>query len=473
MTDRPNIILIFPDQWRFDCLSCLGHPSLSTPFLDRIANEGTLFERAYSNSPTCIPARACLATGLSPHHAGRVGYCENHAWDYPHTWMRCLRDDGYQTMLVGKSHFAPMRAHLGFEQSRMYEASVREPGFVSDYHRWLERETKGLVRDTALDINPNTWYCQPWTADERLHPNAWSTDQAVDLIRDRDPTRPFAMQLAYHRPHPPIDPPWSWYQEYRDMPLAEVPVGDWAQHYDQLKTADGIKNGRLPERELARMRRGYFAQIAHLDRAIGRLYEYLRTSKTLGNTWLVFCSDHGEMLGDHHQLWKASPFEGAAHIPMIVRAPDGTGRGQRSQAVVGLHDILPTFHEIAGCAVPEQVDGSSLIPLMQGTKSQVREWMHGEHAGADGWQFVTDGAFKFAWESRSGKEFAFDLVRDPRELHNLAADPGADERVELWRQRLIGVLAERPEDGLSDGTRLIAGTGLKAARPWVPRLAGY
>jgi arylsulfatase A-like enzyme len=306
---------------------------------------------------------------------------------------------------------------------------------------------------------------RPWTHSEELHANNWTVTAAIDLLERRDPTRPFFLQLSFHRPHPPLDPPIHYYERYLDQDLPPVPVGDWAESFDKPVTPIAPKQGRLPERMLDRARRAYYAQINHLDDQIGRMIHYLKRKKRLDNTYIVFISDHGEMLGDHHMYAKGVPFEGSAKVPLIIIPPKAVDctRGSRSELPVTHYDLMPTFLEEAGIPVPDVVEGSSLFSAVRGQPDQWRSFMHGEHA--PGWQYVTDGREKYAWHSGSGQEWFFDLTADPQEKKDLSSDPEYAERMEQWRKHLIDVLAARPQDGLSDGERLIAGKTLPSVRP--------
>jgi len=170
-TDRPNILFIYPDQWRFDCLSVLGHPAVETPFLDQLANQGTIFTSAYTPAPSCIPARACLATGMGPSSCGRLGYRDGVPWPYD-TFMTRLRDSGYHTMCAGKTHFWPARARLGFEELQLYEMIYQDMEHPSDYHIWLRKQTGELIRDGGEEHDSNSCLAAPWLHDEALHPNS-------------------------------------------------------------------------------------------------------------------------------------------------------------------------------------------------------------------------------------------------------------------------------------------------------------
>lgn len=469
---QPNFIVVFPDQWRGDCLSCAGHPTVRTPFLDHIAEQGVRFDAAYSAAPTCIPARACLATGMTPSSHNRLGYKDGVPWEYPNTMMRVLRDGGYQTMQSGKTHFYPQRASLGFEENRLYEIPIHDRGFESDYHLWLRRQTGGRIEDIAHQADPNTWAVKTWDYDEDLHCTNWIVDNAMEMLVRRDPTRPFFLQIGIHRPHAPYDPPRAYYERYADVELPPVPVGDWCADGDHRTLNLNCWRGRIPADALDRARRAYYANIEHIDYQIGKLFNFLGKHRLLADTFLLFLSDHGEQLGDHHYLRKATPFEGSAKIPFIMRVPSRFGGRGVCSAPVTHMDIMPTFLEAAGIPIPAGVEGASLLPLLAGPASSDgaasvpwREYVHGEHANGDhGWQYLTDGKIKYVWETKSGRELLFDLSVDPQELRDLSSSPAYAERLLALRARLAALLGERPADGLSDGVRLIPGRVLPDVR---------
>jgi len=464
--DRPNFVLLFPDQWRGDCLGSLGHV-VETPHLDELAADGVTFTAAYSPCPSCIATRAVLATGLTPSSAGRMGYRDGVPWRYRRTLMHRLADAGYQTLCSGKTHFYPQRLMLGFQRMRLYDVQKLDPWFEDDYHPWLFGRTGGAVLDTCRTHSSNAWVARPWTHDEALHPNCWTADAALELLRRRDPTRPFFLQVGFHRPHPPLDPPLHVFERYLPRPLPPVPVGGWAGEFDAPVTRTDASAGRLPDHLLDRARRAYYAQITHLDSQIGRIVWFLRKRGLMENTYVLFASDHGEQLGDHHLFRKVTPFEGSAKVPFIVRPPPSAGgpRGDRCAAPVTHADIMPTLLELAGLPA-DGVEGRGVGPFLRGEQPPWRDYVHGEHtAGGVGWQFVTDGREKFIWDSAGGREWFFSLTEDPQERVDLAADASSAERVALWRDRLARALAGRGADGLTDGEKLTPGRIAPTVRP--------
>jgi len=465
MFKKPNILFIFPDQWRGDCLSYLKHSVVETPFLDQLAHEGITFRSAYSACPTCIATRACVATGQTPSTHGRLGYQDCVPWQYEHTLMKCLRNGGYQTLCVGKTHFYPQRAALGFEEMRLYDTQKHDKNYKSDYDTWLELVSGGLIKDTATEISTNSWVAHPWVHDEHLHPNTWTTDTAVELLERRDPTRPFFLQVGYHRPHPPLDPPLHYYQMYENKKLPSVPAGDWARENGHPIQRIDTGSGHLPDHLLNKTRKAYYAQISHIDYQIGKLLHWFNKNKITNDTFIIFASDHGELLGDHHLFRKTTPFEGSAKVPFIIKPPRQTTftPGSKCDQPVTHMDILPTLLEEAGIDIPASVEGKSLSEAIRGTEINGRTFIHGEHAPK--WQYVTDGKEKFIWQSDSGREMFFDLTNDPQELHELSDNNEYKERISLWRERLVRTLMSRPEDGLVEDGALKSGILLPKVRP--------
>ncbi|MGC1479400.1 MAG: sulfatase-like hydrolase/transferase [Chthoniobacterales bacterium] len=469
MSSPPNILFIFPDQWRSDALSCLGHPVAITPHVDQLAAKGTTFTSAYSNCPICIPARACLMSGRTPNGVGRFGWHTGLPFQaYEPSMMTCLRDGGYQTMLSGKTHFHPERLHLGYEQMVLADA---DSDAGNDYTRWLTAQTGARLQPNLKRLNGNSLIVEPWTHDESLHNTNFTTAAALRMLENRDPTRPFFLQVGYHRPHPPFDPPVEYWVRFRDVELPPVPRGTWAERFD-LPTADPeAETGRMHPTLFDRMRRGYFASIAHVDSQIGELITHLKRNGLFEKTLIVFCSDHGEQLGDHWLYRKSTALEGSAGIPLIVKPPADwqCPRGNQIQAPVALHDIMPTLLDAANAPTPESVEGKSLLPLVRDGRASWRTHVHCEqcHGPLGAWQCVTDGKRKYVWLSESGDELFFDLEIDPREQTNLADQADRADEIKVWRDRLISELAQRSEDGFVNDGRLVPGTRTPTARQWL------
>ena len=215
--------------------------------------------------------------------------------------------------------------------------------------------------------------------------------------------------------------------------------------------------GRLSPERNQRMRAGYMANITHIDYELGRFMQKLAKLGILDSTLLIFCSDHGDMMGDHHLHRKTYAYEGSARIPFVMRYPcDLQLKSGTFEHVVGLQDIMPTILEAAGAPIPKTVTGQSVFDAIRG-----RPWrghLHGEHSpcysGDEAMHYLTDGRSKYIYFPKSGEEQLFDLIGDRQELHDLATDPSRAAELEIWRRVLVKLLAKRP-DGFSDGEKLL------------------
>ena len=219
--------------------------------------------------------------------------------------------------------------------------------------------------------------------------------------------------------------------------------------------------GQLPEHIVHRARAAYFAYLAYLDAQIGRFLENLLRGGVLSDTLVLFTSDHGEMLGDHHLWRKTYAYEASARVPFILKPPASrdVDRNVDIDQVVGWEDIMPTFLDAAGVPIPDTVEGRSVLPLLRG-EADWRPHYHGEHSPCyhpeNANQFLTDGRWKYIWNPINGEEQLFHLEKDPDECRDLAGDSSSKSELESWRQHMVRELAGR-EEGLSDGEKLIPG----------------
>lgn len=477
--NKPNIVMIMVDQLRADCTGFMGHPVVKTPYLDSLATMGAVFENTYSATPTCIPARASLFTGLAPKNHGRVGYADGINWNYETTLASELSKAGYYTQCVGKMHVHPLRNLLGFHNIELHDGylhyyrnankPIREHQyFADDYLYWLKNECgiEADVLDTGIECN--SWITRSWPYEEKYHPTNWVTTRSIDFLRRRDTSKPFFLMASYVRPHPPFDAPQYYLDLYKDAEIPESPIGDWVdenifENRGKFYSSDIAPN----DKELIRQAKiGYYACITHIDHQIGRLIEMLHEHNAYDNTIIMFISDHGELLMDHHLFRKSLPYEGSAHIPFLI-----TGgyiafqykRGQYYKGVAELMDIMPTILDMANIEIPKNIDGKSLKPILENKEENVREFLHGEHLiyGGRSCHYVVSKVDKYIWFSNTGQEQYFDLENDPNECKNLINDEKYKERIDILRKYLIEDLKDR-EEGFSDGEKLIHNNNAKA-----------
>ncbi len=457
VSGRPNILLLMTDQHRADCLGAAGNGVVHTPNLDRLASDGVLFRHAYSSTPTCTPARACLLTGQSPWSHGMLGYGVV-AEHYPVEMPRLLRDAGYFTTGIGKMHWHPQRALHGFHQTILDESGRSESvDFRSDYRSWFWSETPG-ANPEASGISWNGYDAKPYPIPERLHPTAWTGETAVRWLNGYQQNQPFFLKVSFARPHSPYDPPRRWWDHYADANLPAAQAGAWAARY---KTPSGndpnVWHGDLGADVVRNARRGYYGNISFIDEQIGRILDMLDRRRMLDDTLIVMLADHGDMLGDQNLWRKSYAYQSSARIPMIVRAPKGmtVARGRVFDHPAEIRDVLPTLLDAAGAAIPGAVEGRSLLAPMRDEKCAWREFIDLEHdvcySPQNHWTAVTDGRRKFIFHAGNGEEQFFDLEHDPYELHDLAGDASRLAEVAVWRGHMVAHLEKRGEPWVVNG----------------------
>ena len=457
--DRPNVILIMTDQHRFDYIGAVNS-EIETPNLDALAADGVLFTHGYSSTPSSTPARAGLLTGQAPWHHGLIGYVPFIAPEYPVQLPQLMTDVGYYSYGIGKMHWHPQRSLRGFVATELDESGrVEDPGFVSDYRQWFARVAPDLNPDSShMDWNGHS--AQAYPLADTLHPTWWTGERAVRLIEGYDRDEPLFLKVSFARPHSPYDPPRRLLDLYADKEIPAPWVGDWCARWQQpadSKADPEAAFGNFGDDYARRSRRYYYANVTFIDEEIGRIVQALKDNGMYDNALIVFVSDHGDMLGDHYHWRKTYPYEGSAHVPCIVKWPAAVrSHPARLEQPVELRDVLPTFLEAAGAAVPDSMDGRSLYALL-GTEGREgwRPYVDLEHAtcyAADNyWCALTDGHEKYVWNFHSGAEQFFDLDRDPHELHNAAADPDYGDRIDHWRAAMARHLSERGEPYVVDG----------------------
>lgn len=454
-TQQPNILILFAEQHRGDCLSAAGHPVLLTPNMDEIGGKGARFSAAYSTCPICVPARRSLISGQFPsnHHARNNVRTE---WNIENTLPTLMRRNGYQTAWIGRSmHQHPPQKKFGWEVMTWSNSTID-----NEYHAFLQRNLpEGGALYHGSGVMHNDWTARPFHLPEHLHHTNWTIHEAQKFLDTRDTSRPFCMVASFLAAHPPLVPPAFYMERYLRTGVPAPAIGDWAEPPPGNGIGMGVSNPNvnLTGEALLSCRAGYYGLINHLDDQIRRLMNGVLFGVDLNNTIIIYTSDHGEMLGDHYLWRKSVPYEGSSHIPMLIRTPPAFGfpHGLVIDRPVCLEDILPTVLELTGASIPDTINGTSLVPLLQGsTHTEWRDFVHIECARMH--HTLTDGKEKYIWYTQDGHEQFFRLTDDPQECHDLIDDPSETGCISMWRARLINTLKQRPE-GFVEGGKLVAG----------------
>ena len=461
--EKPNVLVLFAEQHRGDCLSSDGHPMLLTPNIDAIGGNGTRFSNAYSTCPVRVPARRSLISGQFPDtHGARANI--NEAWNVEHTIGSVLRDAGYQTGWIGRSmHQYPVRKRFGFEEMVFNDHRCEDDDFDEFLGLHMPVGGNGYW---GTGVMHNDWTARPFHLPEELHHTNWTMHEAQRFLDRRDPTRPYCMFVSFLASHPPLVPPEFYLNRYLRTGVPDPYIGDWAEPPENGGVGLPVSSRKvdLKGEALLSARAGYYGLINHLDDQIRRLLNGIRGGIDPKNTIVVYTSDHGEMLGDHHMWAKSVPYQGSVRVPMLIQLPPRFDwpRSQVVDSPVCLEDIMPTLLDLIGVDTPETVEGTSLVDLLQGGASTKKRYLHLQCAPQH--HTLTDGKEKYIWFTADGSEHFFRLEDDPFEMHELSQRPEEADRVAYWRGKLILELADSPE-GFSDGRQLIAGRPFPGSLP--------
>ncbi|WP_244614988.1 choline-sulfatase [Pukyongiella litopenaei] len=406
---------------------------LHTPNLKRLADRSVRFANSYTASPLCAPGRAAFMSGQLPSRNGVYDNAAEFRSDIP-TYAHHLRRAGYATCLSGKMHFVgPDQLH-GFEQRLTTDIYPADFGWTPDYRKpgeridWWYHNLGSVTGAGVAEITNQLEYDD----DVAHHARAWLHDRA----RGND-DRPWCLTVSFTHPHDPYVARRDYWDLYAGCEhlLPEVPAiayEDHDPHAQRIFDANDWRGYAISDEDIARSRRAYFANISYLDTQIGSLLSLL--DRTGQEAIVLFLSDHGDMLGERGLWFKMSFREGSARVPLMIAAP-GVEPG-RIDTPVSTLDVVPTLAELAGLHLGDiagWVDGQSLLPLMQG---QGRDAPVAMEYAAEASVAPLVGLCRGRWKytaCAADPEQLFDLDRDPRELHNCAADPAHAETLAAFR----------------------------------------
>jgi choline-sulfatase len=453
MPDRPNILFLMDDEHRPDVLGYADDDVVRTPTIDRLAESGVVFENAYTPSPRCIPARQCLMSGRLPRHCG----CESYGEDLPPdsmTWSRRLAQYGYETVAAGKLH------HVGNDKAQGWQTLIGKEGgcnveMVDDAPDVSAADRPGHPKWSDAKEVRRAGTGKPgvgWKDDT----DEYRVEGAIDHIErkfldqhyDRErPNSPIALKVSLSQPHYPYlttEERFQYYLNRIDPYDDEADVAfDGHGFLDNRRLEVGPdvfgeeRQGDVTPREIRRATAAYYGMIETVDEYFGRVLDALeRVGEDLDEWVIVFCSDHGEMLGQHGVWEKGHYFEASAGVPLVIRWPERFDAGVVSENVT-LCDLFATLCDLTGTPLPDDhtLDSRSLVPLLEGRRE---DWLDAHENEAisseDGRLMVKRGDLKYIHVPDVG-EVLFDLADDPGETANRIDDPDYADAVEQFRAR--------------------------------------
>jgi len=453
---RPNIMFVFTDQMRGDTLGSLPGSPVISPNLNRLSAEGITFTRCTSNSPLCVPARTSLMTGQLVRETG-IWSNRSGADEHGPSHVRNIRDAGYHTAVIGKTHLwrhgpgGKRGVHVremdhnlagwGFDYRLEINDPIETAWMGCHYTDYLE--SKGLleahrefimawVTQAYREGDPKPWDQPPAPVPPGDDIDSFVGRNTVEWLKAYHRDEPFYLQVQFTGPHDPYDGP----QPYRDRydasvlnpGIAELPDSTFPSGRGHpLQRCPSVARSTTEQRQ--RWRVGYYANITLVDEWIGRILATLEQKGELDNTWIIFNSDHGEMLGDHGLWSKANFYEQSVRVPCILRPPKTrplkSSAGWRSSALIEHLDLPVTMLDIAGAEPLEESLGQSLLPYVDldpndPKASQGKEAILSELFGQS---TVCTNDYRLTVRVEDGEpRQLLDLRNDPRELRNFVGD---------------------------------------------------
>jgi arylsulfatase A-like enzyme len=376
LTAAPNVLFVYTDDQAFDTIHALGNKDIRTPTLDALVARGFTFSNAYcqgGQSPAvCVPSRTMLLTGRSTF---RTPAYNSKTYDKP-TLGKVFRDAGFATLCVSKpgNSFRPAHDH--------FEKVVHIP------HSGAETNKK-------------------------------CADAVLDWLNADDGKKPFFVYYAPSMPHDPRTAEKEFHARYDPAELT-LPKNFMSESPLDIGVL-GIRDEKLAayprtEKEMRQHLADYYACITSLDHHLGRILDALKAANRFDDTVVIFTSDQGLAVGGRHGLMGKQNLYEHFKSPLVIAGP-GVPKGN-SDALVYLHDLFPTACELGGVKVPAECDGTSLVPVLSGTKVKVRDTLFAVYTGTQ--RMVRDDRWKLLWFPKLGQFQLFDLKTDPDELTNLA-----------------------------------------------------
>ncbi|MFK7923167.1 MAG: sulfatase [Bacteroidia bacterium] len=465
----PNILFVSIDDLR-PALGAYGDSIAITPNLDRLAQEGMTFKQTFCQSAVCAPSRASLMTGLRPDSTRVWHLGDKFRKINPETvtMPQHFAKHGYHTVNLGKIFHNYMPDSISWDEPDLRPARYLRPEWLGrDGETFYISEAVGksqqIKRDSLLKLRPvryaDGWNTGPaWEAadvhDSLYYDGAQNELTKKTLTRLAKMNQAFYMGLGYFRPHLPFVAPKRYWDLYdpNSIPLAanpnipeEAPLWTMNSMYE-LRHYDGFGHIGHPtsayqmNEDTARiLKQGYYASVSYVDALLGDILDHLKALDIYDNTIIIVWGDHGWKLGEHNSWGKMTNYNIDLQVPMIIRYPNQKLRGVETEAITELVDIFPSLCELAGIAVPEYMQGTSFVPLLNEPQlpwkqAAFSQFHRRPKVSADGKRYMGYSLNTaqyhyiewYTWDHKSGTKGEFvqaelyDRIDDPHERQNMA-----------------------------------------------------
>lgn len=440
-----NIVFILVDDQRFDFLGCAGHPWLRTPHADRLAREGARFQNCFVTTSLCSPSRASILTGQYAHSHGVINNFDQ-LRPGCRTFGEHLERAGYQTAFIGKWHMGD--PNLEGNPLATDSSDMPQPG----WQRWVSFRGQGVYRNPVLNFDG-----------ARRKVNGYITDilteEALSFLRRTDTSRPFCLYLSHKAVHAGFEPPARYAHSYPDDPVP-MPrtAANTAENYRgkpewlrrKRDSRHGLNDLYAGHETLDHMYRQTARTLAAVDESTGAVYDELARRGVLDDTLIVYTSDNGFLMGEHGLVDKRVMYEPSIRVPLLARCPSLFEAGQVLDELVVNLDFCPTFLEAAGVAIPETVQGRSLLPLLNGNHSNWRDAFLYEYF----WDYeALHTPTVLGLRTRTHSYMSYQGIWDIDELYDISTDPDQTRNL-LGNVRITdqpgGLVRNIPDPALRD-----------------------
>ncbi|QHI39253.1 Arylsulfatase [Kordia antarctica] len=454
---KPNLIIIHTDEHNFRTISAYQKllkenqafvwgkgNNVTTPNIDKLANEGAISTSYYASSPVCTPSRASLITGLYPQATGAPKNGLHLSENIP-TFATILKDQGYATSYVGKWHLA---GHSKYKFNIKYKAGFEDNRYMmtgghAPYYQVTEDGFAGINQRKASKLPEN----------EIIHATDFFTNKTLEIL-ERDKNKPFAIMLSIPDPHTPdvAKPPYD--TMYDDL-VIEAPK-TMSPAYVAVKPSwatDKGKNETIGEKSFENEQntiKQYFGMVRHIDDSVGRILQFLEDNNLTKNTIVVFTSDHGDMFFEHNRRNKGVPYEASARIPFLIRYPNKIPANKVINTAYTNVDFVPTILSLMNVKTDIKFHGLDTSVDFTSSEKIINSNRITYYAKSGGWWVTAvNDRYKLVIDKKE-KPYLFDLEKDPDELINFYNDKDYAEIAKMMQTELFKQLKKFDEPGLKN-----------------------
>lgn len=428
---KKNVLFLIADDLNCD-IGCYGAMEMKTPNIDKIAQRGVRFDRAYCQFPLCSPSRSSFLTGRRPNTTGvlanpgaKTPVSPNFRETIPDTVTlpQLFKKNGWFSARVGKLYHYGVPMDIGtssLDDFQSWDLCINPRGLDREIHNQIFTLTPGQFGGTL------SWLAAP--GEDREHTDGMGAAEAVRLLeRFKERDENFFLAVGFYRPHTPYVAPKKWFDLY---PVDTISLPTLSEDDRSRTPTPAYRSSKKDQDDITDNQRkeaiqAYHASISFMDAQVGVVVDALDRLGLAKDTVIVFTSDHGYHLADHGLWQKQSLFERSTRVPLIIATPDGKNAGQTAKGVVELVDLYPTLSELSELEAPKYLEGISLVPTLKDPAATIKPAAFSQvrRGNFDGYAVRTDRWRFIEWDGGAKGVQLFDEQADPAEARNLASDP--------------------------------------------------